>query len=206
VLFRSESGNVEIQGSDLNTEIVVREGRKLSTFTYDINFEVSFVSEIAYNFDGTNYYGLLGLTSELSDELSASMSSGQFAGTVRTLAMSSGANALDDVEGATLVSLKVEDITYLGTLNIMLVNDEENLATIGSMSTTVTSMFFNVISSGEVTFLAIVGVGFIALVGSLTYSLSKRRLEEGVTTSDIVSTVSKAIEIVDLKLPERIVL
>eukprot|EP01041_Mallomonas_annulata_P006003 gene6003-12102_t len=175
-----DSAEVYISDTNLNIRTDTR-GRALSSFTFDINFEASFVSEMAYEIDGTSYFGVVGLVEELKIELADIVYSGSFTNTVRALAFSSGVVALDDVHEAKLVDLQIEDITYVGTKDLSI---SEEVAAVESFST-VSLLTGNVYESSQfVPFVSMVALGFVSFIGVLIVSVRLRRPSS--STHDLV--------------------
>ena len=149
--------------------VMQQDRRGLTAFTFDVVFEASFVAEMAYEVDGTSYYGLVGLASEMSEEISASMSSGQFTELVRSIALAGGVVAMDEVNSASLVSLEIQDVTYLGTKELTVSYDSADEDLSSSSSTTRMS------SEHMVAFISVVFLGLFALLGIVGIVVRARR-------------------------------
>ena len=162
-----ENSEIRVSGSSLNLRSSVNVNRALTTFTHDVEFEATFVTEIAYDIDGTSYYGVLGLVSELQEELSGSVASGQFASLLRSLALSSGVVALDEVQAASLVLLDVEEITYVGVKDMVLTADNENIGEMGTEDSSASSVSWEPYYA----FVAVVSLGLFAVVGLMVLSV-----------------------------------
>lgn len=171
-VFGWDNSEILISETTLNMRALSSsQDRVLTSFVYDIDFEASFVSEMAYEVDGTSYYGVVGLVVELSEELENVLLSGQFVDTVKTLAMSLGVTSLDDVTSASLLSLEVEDISYVGTKELVLSGDYEETGT-----ETSSSYLEDTLSSYQVySFVAVVVLGFISFVGVLSVTVQMNR-------------------------------
>jgi len=176
-VFGWDNSEILISETTLNMRLLRSQsqgGRELTSFVYDIDFEASFVSEMAYEVDGTSYYGVVGLVAELSEELDSALLSGHFIETVRTLALSSGVTSLDDVTGASLLSLEVEDISYVGTKELVLTADYQESGS--ETSSSPSSYFEDTLSSYQVySFVAVVVLGFVSFVGVLSVTVQMNR-------------------------------
>jgi len=158
--------------------------RALSSFTYDVKFEASFVSEMAYEIDGTSFFGVQGLVEELKDELSTAMSAGTFADTVRTLAISTGVTALDDVRGVALLDMSVEDILYVGTKDLVVVETE--IEAQADSDTSAPVVIVDLFSSQEfISFVCMIAIGLVSFVGVITVSLKLKRASSA--THDVIN-------------------
>lgn len=174
-----DSSAIYISKTVLSSHPFNLKNRALSSFTYDVQFEASFVTEMAYEIDGTSYFGVIGLVEELKEELSSVISGGNFADTVRTLAISTGVSALDDVQGVSLLDLAVEDITYLGTKEIMLYDtDRDGEVEEADVQTSQDSLSRTqeLLASPEfISFICMVAVGLVSFVGVIVVSIRLRR-------------------------------
>jgi hypothetical protein len=136
--------------------------RRLSTFTHDISFEVTFESEQAFGVDGTDFAALNNLVDEISSALSAKMLSGDFMVSLTGSAALANVALLQQVQQADVVSLEVKTVTYVGVENmkessIVLPTYEETYMDSSSSSYDYTTITM-VMSAGGIAFVAFVGI------------------------------------------------
>ena len=117
--------NIDISSVSLNIRQTSKISRSLLPFSYDIIFEVSFVPEIAFDFEGLSYDGVQDLVDSLEDELKESVLNGDLLHVVQAIAEKRNARQLQRISKLTVVSLSLLDITYIGTTAISISNAEE---------------------------------------------------------------------------------
>jgi hypothetical protein len=151
--------NIKIVGSTLDSRSA--SSRRLSDFTQDFNFEVSFISEKAFGVDGRSYSNIESLADTLATTLSNKMASGQFETSLQLELSLSNVVSLSSSSTAELVSLQVSTVKYEGS-------DDLSVSTLppvdySSYTTTETISRYNVESIAV--FFGVAIVGFVAFVG-----------------------------------------
>eukprot|EP00602_Paraphysomonas_sp_CaronLab_P001354 CAMPEP_0185024456 /NCGR_PEP_ID=MMETSP1103-20130426/7532_1 /TAXON_ID=36769 /ORGANISM="Paraphysomonas bandaiensis, Strain Caron Lab Isolate" /LENGTH=545 /DNA_ID=CAMNT_0027557429 /DNA_START=160 /DNA_END=1797 /DNA_ORIENTATION=+ len=106
--------DLSVVSTALDTRELATSDRRLSEFTFDVSFEVSFVAETTYGVDGRDFRKVENLISSLEDKLDSRLSSSNFVSALNGAARLSGASTLSQVRAAELVSLELESIVYEG--------------------------------------------------------------------------------------------
>lgn len=189
-----EAKNIEVLSTTLTSRSLSPSSRRLAEFDVDVQFSATFESETDFGVEGRMYSKVANLVNFLKDSLSSKVSSEGFTVSLAQSAVLAGALSLEKVQGAELVSLKLEGVTYEGVQTMRASTlpsfDDSDW---GSSSLTISA--FNVES--VVLFAAVVGAGFFAFVGLISHGmtgykrvsqLSDSRHE--VLPSDIDSTIS----------------
>ena len=184
--------NIGIVSAELNVRSMSKSRGSLSPLTYDITFEVSFVPEIAFEFDGLSYDGVEDLVESLKEELTESAQSGDLTSAIKSIAQEYNVKQLTRVSIAELVSLSLSDITYVGTTPFVVSEETELSSSFSSpeVSSSVEVQFsmFHVLFFGTV-----LSVGFVAFVGVLVHTFRPRggdSVSKYVTPSEIDLSVS----------------
>jgi len=171
-----EADNINVH----STGVVMRQpndkGRSKSR---SVEFEVSFVPEIAFDYDGMSYSGIEELVEELAILLQDSMSTGEFVSALRAYAADMGNRQMAGVDNAEALELMLEDVTYVGTKTITMAEDDSE-----RMSTTSVNIFataqhvtYSQYYHGLI-FGVTLSVGVLVFIGALGHSLRARRYED----------------------------
>ena len=179
--------NIKIVGTTLDSRST--SSRRLSDFTQDFTFEVSFIAEEAFGVDGRSYSNLENLADSLATTLSNKMASGQFESSLQLELSLSNVVTLSASSTAELVSLQVSTVGYEGS-------DEMSVSTLPPVdynvySTTKTVSKYNVESIAV--FFGVAVVGFVAFVGIMRH---------GVTTNSYETLADESAHAVDVKVSE----
>lgn len=162
--------NMVAIGSTLDARNDVAVDRKLTVFTHDLLFSVTFDVEKVFNVDGRNHRALEILTKQLSEQVEAKMSSGEFLSQLTQNALQNGATLMSTVQGAELVSLKISDVEYTGGKSMV----ESTLTPMEAQGDG--SAYTHISSSYNVQDIAIfcgaLAVGFIAFVGVMAKGMN----------------------------------
>eukprot|EP00602_Paraphysomonas_sp_CaronLab_P007431 CAMPEP_0185017966 /NCGR_PEP_ID=MMETSP1103-20130426/807_1 /TAXON_ID=36769 /ORGANISM="Paraphysomonas bandaiensis, Strain Caron Lab Isolate" /LENGTH=644 /DNA_ID=CAMNT_0027547597 /DNA_START=58 /DNA_END=1992 /DNA_ORIENTATION=- len=145
------------------------DSRRLSSFTHDVTFEVSFESERAYHVDGRDYALLNQLVEKLASELEEKISSGDLLTALSTRATLANVVPLTQVTDIQLLSLEVESVTYSGSEK-MVASDLVYNPTSEEESQSKFSSHFDYTTI--ILFFSAVGVGFIAFVGIVSNTIT----------------------------------
>jgi hypothetical protein len=144
--------------------------RKLSEFTFDLDFVVSFVAETTYGVDGRDFRAVQNLVDALEAKLDTELSSADFVSTVNSAGRLAGAVSLNQVRASELVSLELEGIVYTGvatmeasTLPAVSYDDAVSSEASSGFDYTTVSLFIGAVA-----------VGFVAFVGILSHSMSTK--------------------------------
>lgn len=193
-----DAENIEVAAAVLNVRSITTR-RSLSAFAFDVTFEVSFVPEIAYEFDGTSYSGVEDLVAELAEVLESAADSGKFVSTVKSFAKDAHVRHLDSLDKVLLASLSLADITYVGTKTLASVELIESSSTTSGSSSTSTSSSFSSEGSVDMSmyhvvfFGAVLSVGFLAFIGVLVHTFSSRQEEAEMSKYVVPSDIDLSI-------------
>lgn len=159
--------DLAVVSTALDTRELDTSNRRLSEFTFDVEFEVSFVSETTYGVDGRDFRKVENLVSSLENKLSSRLSSPNFVSALNGAARLAGASTLSQVRAAELVSLELESIVYEGVEAMQESNlpSYDNYWSVAAhhaskFNYTTISLFFGALV-----------VGFVAFVGILSHSM-----------------------------------
>lgn len=133
--------------------------------------------EIAFEYDGMSYSGIEELVEELAGILLDSVSSGEFVSTLRAYASDMGDRQLASVDGAEALELVLEDITYVGTKTMSIVEDDSEDSSSMSMFSSIQKISYLQYYHGLIFGVAL-SVGVLVFVGALGHSLRARRYED----------------------------
>jgi hypothetical protein len=164
------SETLNVVSTSLDTRSMSLSTRRLSEFTFDLAFEVSFAAEKMYGVDGRDFSAVKELVSTLGDNLSNRVASSNFVSLLHSAATASAVSHLTQVRAAELVSLELDGISYEGTA----IMEKSNLPPAGSASwgatntVTVSEYNYTILSL----FLGSVLVGFIAFIGILSHGMN----------------------------------
>eukprot|EP01041_Mallomonas_annulata_P001540 gene1540-2970_t len=153
--------------------------RSLSSFTYDIEFETSYVSEIAYNIDGTNYMANIRFIESLEKVIQNSISSGDFIPLLTDLAYAGSTDGLKYVQDAELLYLDLKDISFVGTSPLTMNSNDDNdnnqneNGDMYEMVEIVEASFYT-----SIDFFVLIFVGFFALIGVTAKFLTDRERDQ----------------------------
>jgi len=171
-----ELENIIVESSKINIRTITNK-RSLSAFLHDVAFEVSFVPEIAYEYDGTSYYGVKELVQKLGTVLEMTFLRGSFASSIRTSATEYGVRHFNRVNEVQLQSLQLEEITYVGTKTLSLNTDFADEDVELQAAATTTAMIVEEESVLHVAlFGAIVSLGVVAFFGVVYNTIRSYRL------------------------------
>jgi len=162
-----EVGKMELVSSVLNSQASLdSNGRKLSLFTHDVTFKATFNS-LSFDTNGIIFSDVQEVVEDMRDSLSSQIDDGEFLSVLVKEATSLHVSAMSTVQGAELLSLEVESITYSGTRDFVystLKYDDE------SYSYSIFSSKLDVVSVAV--FFSALAVGFIAFVGIMSKGMS----------------------------------
>eukprot|EP01041_Mallomonas_annulata_P010112 gene10112-21072_t len=167
-------GNVtsSLDVKEMKRMMMMKGSRSLSSYTFDVEVEVSFVSEIAYEFAGTSYNGVKELVSYLEELLSQASASGELTSSIRTASLDLDDSQLSSVSSTEVLGVSLVDITYVGTKSIF---QEEMEYVFESISETVdvgeSSQTSSFSAMHAALFGAILSVGFVAFIGILVHTI-----------------------------------
>jgi hypothetical protein len=178
--------NIQIVGTTLDAR---SSSRRLSDFTQDFTFEVSFVAEKAFGIDGRSYSNLENLADTLATTLSNKMASGQFESSLQLELSLSNVVSLSATSAAELISLEVSTVNYEGS-------DELSVSTLppvdfSSYTTTKNVSRYNV--EAIAVFFGVAVVGFVAFVGIM---------RQGVTANSYETLADESAHAMDVKESE----
>lgn len=182
------ANDIKLVASTLDTSVVVQNGRKLSMYTHDVEFMVSFDSQ-AFNVDGLIFSNVETLTSQIREFLESKIDSGDFLTDIATEASVLNVPMMASVQGVSLTSLEVLSIQYKGTQKFVystLPADEE-----ASDSAVSYSSKFDVASVAI--FFSALAVGFIAFVGIMSkgmtgYRQLSQESQHGASVEEVMPT------------------
>lgn len=160
--------------SIISTSVDAREvssGNRVLSETFDVQFSVSFSAK-SFGVDGTVYYNVENLVSDMSSTMATALSSGQFATQLKAGASLANEEVFAETVSASLLSLEVSAITYsgVGTSGEQLVyyyDTVEDTVVDGSSSSS--SNPFNMVTMAA----AVAVVAVIAVVGIFSHNKSK---------------------------------
>jgi hypothetical protein len=107
-----EAKNIKIIGTTLDSR--AESSRRLSDFTQDFTFVVTFIAEEAFGIDGRSHANLENLASSLATTLSNKMSSGMFETTLQLQMALNNVVALAPTSTAELLSLELGSVSFIG--------------------------------------------------------------------------------------------
>jgi hypothetical protein len=163
--------NIKIVSSTLDARST--SSRRLSDFTQDFTFEVSFIAEKAFGVDGRSYSNVENLADNLASTLSNKMASGQFETSLQLELSLSNVVSLSSSSTAELISLQVSTVKYEGS-------DDLSVSTLppvdyNSYTSTQTVSKYNVESIAV--FFGVAIVGFVAFVGIMRQGVAGNSYE-----------------------------
>eukprot|EP01041_Mallomonas_annulata_P001539 gene1539-2969_t len=176
-----DTDNIVIEHLNLNFRISKQNERSLLPFTLEVSFEVSFVPEIAYEYESTSYSGIEELVEKLKDILVDATSYGEFSSNLRSSASSAGDRQLATIRGTELLELDLMDVIYVGTKHMYHIDTDEDLETTDNSLryfSTVMSEMTTDNTFHQVILVAILAVGLVSFMGATVYSLRARRYED----------------------------
>eukprot|EP00607_Mallomonas_marina_P009746 CAMPEP_0182419176 /NCGR_PEP_ID=MMETSP1167-20130531/3576_1 /TAXON_ID=2988 /ORGANISM="Mallomonas Sp, Strain CCMP3275" /LENGTH=885 /DNA_ID=CAMNT_0024593847 /DNA_START=296 /DNA_END=2953 /DNA_ORIENTATION=+ len=169
--------------------------RKLSAFTYDIEFETSFVSEIAYEVDGTSYAAVKRLVDNLKAQFADALESGEFSKVLKDVAMDGNIRSLEHANRVQLLALNVKEINYIGTIPLTIrdiplqqqsidvkVTESKGEATVRIVEEVIEVVQTSILSSIDLSVLLV--VGFVLMVGVFVRIFKDRQNEIEVADDD----------------------
>jgi hypothetical protein len=105
---------LSVTSTTLDARELVMSNRRTSEFTFDVEFQVSFVAETTYGVDGRDFRAVENMISNLEDKLSSRFASSEFVNNVNSAARLTSDSTLNQVRAAELVSLELDSISYEG--------------------------------------------------------------------------------------------
>lgn len=176
---------MSVLGTSLDVRSLGVSQRSANSFTHDIQFSVSFLSE-AFGVDGTNYAAVENLVEDIALTLENAFASGTFVTQLTGEAKLMNSEVLEEVSAAELVSLEVVSISYTNS-HLVYYYDNNDVSADGSVSYSSASG----LSNGVIAmFVVVAAVGFVAFVGIVSHGFngySKLPLESqhvGATTHE----------------------
>jgi hypothetical protein len=167
-----EAKNIEVQSTTLTSRALSSlSSRQLAEFDVDVQFTASFESETDYGVEGRLFSKVENLIDTLQDSLTTKISSESFSISLTQSAVLAGAESLERVQSAELVSLELESITYEGVQTMrsstLPAFDE---AEYWGTSSLVNVSLYNV---GSISiFVVAIAAGFVAFVGLVSHSMN----------------------------------
>jgi hypothetical protein len=165
------SETLNVVSTSLDTRAMTLSTRRLSEFTFDLAFEVSFGAEKVYGVDGRDFSAVNDLVSTLGDNLASRVASSQFISLLHSSAAVVSSSHLTQVRAAELVSLELDGISYQGTA----IMEQSNLPPAGtadwgstSPSVTISQYNYTILS----VFFGALLVGFFAFIGILSHGMN----------------------------------
>jgi hypothetical protein len=161
--------HIKVLGTTLDSRSISSSSvavRKLSDFTQDFTFEVSFIAEEAFGVDGRSYSNVQALASTLYTTLSNKMQSGQFETSLQLELALNNVVSLSSTSTAELVSLEVGSVTFEGVEEIVVstlpavdYSDYDETITVRKYNVEALAVFFGVGVAGLMAFVGIMRAG-----------------------------------------------
>ncbi|CAE7467217.1 unnamed protein product, partial [Symbiodinium microadriaticum] len=161
-----EADALSVTHTTLDARELAMSNRRTSEFTFDVEFQVSFVSESTYGVDGRDFRAVENLISNLEDKLSSRFGSSEFVSSINSAARLTSGSSLSQVRAAELVSLELAAITYEGVEAM----EASTLPAIEDSYATNSTEFAYNYSTLALFFGALV-VAFFAFVGILSHGM-----------------------------------
>jgi len=130
VVYGWTSDTVEVAVSSINPYgsamdssfgLPVAARRELSAFSVDYVFKSTFVTELVYEIDGTNFNLLSDLVDVLRSELLSAIKSGDLLAAMKYIAVEEGVNSFNQVTGVTYRAFELEELSHVGSSSISIV-------------------------------------------------------------------------------------
>jgi hypothetical protein len=170
--------NMEFLGTSLDARNLMVNTRMLNTYTHDIMFSVSFLTE-DFGVDGTLYANIQNLVHDMASTLEVSIESGAFVQQLVHVSTQTSNSMLGDVTAAELIKLEVYSVRYSQSKLVYYADDQDSY-TMHSNSDDDYSMSTTMI----VIIAAVCSVAFIAFVGIATHTFNGYKKVSQVTESE----------------------
>jgi len=166
---------------------VVQNGRKLSTYSHIVNFQLAFDTEKTFGFNGKSVSAVESLVSSLQTTLQNEIASGAFVSAMTSLASTNAANSMTAVSGVSLLSFELASVSYAGVRNMEVSQLDAAIVE--------TSSGDNHDFASIAMFLAAIGVGVIALVGIMSARFTRSYSNVLQDSTHNVSEVNMQLEL-----------
>lgn len=161
--------SVQATTTTLDTRGMSLSDRRLSEYTFDVGFEVTFHSESVYHVDGRDFRAVESLVEALGDKLSSRLASEDFISQLSSAARLSSSSRLSEVRAVELVSLELDSIAYQGV-------EEMQQSTLPPVSFASWGNTVHTKATYDYTTIAVffgaLAVAFIAFVGILSHTMN----------------------------------
>ena len=162
-----EAEALSVTHTTLDSRELVMSNRRASEFTFDVEFQVSFVAESTYGVDGRDFRAVADMISDLEDKLSSRFGSADFVSSINSASRLTSGSSLGQVRAAELVSLELATIAYEGvetmeSSTLPAVEDSyADYETQSSFNYSTLALFFGALA-----------VAFFAFVGILSHGMT----------------------------------